>query len=142
MRIAVSIACAALLCIACAEESTSKDRSSVNNQPTSDGGTGDAGGDAGVADPEDGRDEDPASCYAACSNTTFTCSSNVVATLAPEQTGCTGTVGPAGGATKTLKLDCGAKKVCIDGTCIDGKFSAFTFAYTQAGATEVICTRD
>lgn len=131
----------ALACAACAEESTSKERGNVNT-PATDAGSNEASTtDAGTPDPEDGRDTEPASCYAACSNTAFTCGS-LVASVTPDSAGCTGTIGPAGGATQTLKLDCGAKKVCVDSACVDGRYSATTFAYTPSGGTQIVCTRD
>ena len=136
------IGCAAMLCVACADESTSKERSNVT-PPAGDAGTNETGtsAEAGTPDPEDGRDTEPASCYAACSNSSFTCGS-LIANVAPDSAGCTGTIGPATGATQTLKLDCGARKVCVEGTCVDGRYSATTFAYTPAGGTQVVCTRD
>lgn len=136
------IGCAAMLSVACAEESTSKERSNVT-PPASDAGNGDASSstDAGTPDPNDGRDTEPASCYAACSNSSFTCGT-LVANLAMDSAGCSGTIGPAGGTTQTLKLDCGAKTVCVDSTCVEGRYSATTFAYTPAGGKQVICTRD
>jgi hypothetical protein len=137
----VWIGCAAMLSIACAEESTSKERSNVT-PPAGDGGSeASTTSDAGTPDPEDGRDTEPASCFAACSNTAFTCGS-LVASVTPDSAGCTGTIGPAGGTTQTLKLDCGAKKVCVEGACVDGRYSATTFAYTPAGGTQIVCTRD
>lgn len=132
----------ALVSAACAEESTSKERSNVNNNPATDGGANEAGSnEAGTPDPDDGRDTEPASCYAACSNTSFTCGS-VVANVSPDSAGCTGTIGPPGGATQTLKLDCGAKKVCVESSCVDGRYSATTFAFAGAGGAQVVCTRD
>jgi hypothetical protein len=128
---------------ACQEETTSKERSNVN-QPGADGGTNDgSAGEAGAPDPEDGRDTEPASCYAACSNSTFTCVPGaLVVSVTPDSAGCTGTVGPAGGTQQTMKLDCGAKKVCVDSACVDGRYSATTFAYTPSGGSQVVCTRD
>jgi hypothetical protein len=127
--------------VGCTTESTSSDRKSAGSSPTDDAGASDAATEAAVADPNDGRDSDPASCYAACQNTSFTCGS-LVANLAPDSAGCTGTIGPEGGASSTLKLDCGARNVCIDSACGGGTFSAFTFSYTPAGGAKVICTRD
>jgi hypothetical protein len=140
----VAVLCAALLSTtACAEESTTKERSNVT-PPAGDGGSNEASTtDAGTPDPEDGRDTDPASCFAACSNASFTCTpGSLVANVTPDAAGCTGTIGPATGATQILKVDCGAKKVCIDDTCADGRYSATTFAYTPSGGTQVVCTRD
>lgn len=130
----------ALACAACAEESTSKERENVT-PPAADAGSEASTTDAGTPDPEDGRDTDPASCYAACSNTAFTCGS-LVASVTPDAAGCTGTIGPAGDATQTLKLDCGAKTVCVDGACVAGRYSATTFAYTPSGGMQIVCTRD
>lgn len=132
-----------VLAIGCAEETTSSDRKSTPSSSGSDAGT-DATTEAATADPNDGRDSDPASCYAVCSNTSFTCGSSpaLVANLAPDEKGCTGTIGPAGGATKPLKLDCGPREVCVDGACVGGSFSAFTFSYTPAGGAKIVCTRD
>jgi len=136
------IGCAAMLSVGCAEESTSKERGNVT-PPAGDGGskTDASTTDAGTPDPEDGRDTDPASCFAACSNASFTCGS-LVANVTPDSAGCLGTIGPSGGSTQELKLDCGAKKVCVAGACVDGRYSATTFAYTPAGGTQIICTRD
>ena len=139
----IGIGCAAMLVVACAEESTSKERTNVT-PPAGDGGSEASTSDAGTPDPEDGRDTDPASCYAACSNSTFTCApGGLVASVTPDSAGCTGTIGPAGSpTTQTLKLDCGAKKVCIESTCADGRYSATTFAYTPSGGSQIVCTRE
>jgi hypothetical protein len=84
----VWIGCAATLSVACAEESTSNERSNVT-PPAPDAGTNEASApEAGTPDPEDGRDTEPASCYAACSNATFTCGS-LVASVTPDSAGCT-----------------------------------------------------
>lgn len=138
----VCVACAATFLIACAEETTSRDRTNVQ-QPV-DAGSEASTSDAGTPDPEDGRDTDPASCYAACSNSTFTCTpGGLVASVTPDSAGCTGTLGPAGSpTTQTLKLDCGAKKVCIEGTCVDGRYNATTFAYTPSSGSQIVCTRE
>jgi hypothetical protein len=32
--------------------------------------------------------------------------------------------------------------VCVEGACVDGRYNATTFAYTPAGGTQIICTRD
>jgi hypothetical protein len=136
------IGCAAMLSVACAEESTSKERSNATPPATTDAGANEASTtEAGTPDPNDGRDTEPASCYAACANSSFTCGS-LVANVTPDSAGCTGTIGPASGTTQTLKLDCGAKEVCIEGTCVDGRYSPTTFAYTPAGGTQIVCTRD
>lgn len=142
MKLLLWIGCAATLSVACAEESTSKERGNVT-PPAGDGGpSSDASSsEAGTPDPNDGRDTEPASCYAACSNSSFTCGT-LVANLAMDSAGCTGTIGPAGGATQTLKLDCGARKVCIESACVEGRYSATTFAYTPSGGKQVVCTRD
>lgn len=149
-----AIAASALALLACEAESTTPNRGSV--------GASDAGADAdalapGQPDPKDGRDEDPASCYAACSNTAFSCQAGNVATnadLIPDSTGCAGTLttgkGTADEKAVALKLDCGAKKICI-GTapgqpadnCVAGSFSAFSFSYTPAaGGAQNVCIRD
>lgn len=144
---------AALALFACAEESTGPSRTSV--------GASDAGSDAdalapGQPDPKDGRDEDPASCYAACANTAFSCQAGNVATnadLVPDSTGCSGTLTTGKGTTDekavALKLDCGAKKICIGAApgqpandCVAGSFSAFSFSYTPAGGAQNVCIRD
>lgn len=142
MKRLVWIGGVAMLCVACAEESTSKERSNVA-QPGADAGANEASTtDAGTPDPDDGRDTEPASCFAACQNTSFVCGS-LVANVAPDSVGCVGTIGPSGSSTtQTLKLDCGAKKVCVDSACVDGRYSAFTFAYTPANGTQVVCTRE
>jgi len=127
-----------LVAIACAAESAPSNRTSAAPPAAADAGNADADAQAAapVADPNDGRQEDPAACYAACANTSFTCG-DIAATVAFEQTGCSGTIG-----TSTLQLDCGAKKVCVDGTCVAATFDAFSFAYTPAGGAKVICRRD
>lgn len=141
MKRLVWIGGAAMLSVACAEESTSKERSNVNPPGGDAGAEASTSSEAGTPDPNDGRDTEPASCFAACSNSSFTCGS-LVANVTPESTGCSGTIGPATGATQTLKLDCGAKKVCVESSCVDGRYSATTFAYTPAGGTQIVCTRD
>jgi hypothetical protein len=67
---------------------------------------------------------------------------DLVVSVTPDSAGCTGTVGKAGGTQQTMKLDCGAKKVCVEGACVDGHYSATTFAYTPSGSSQIVCTRD
>jgi len=127
-----------ILAVACAPEAAPSSRQSVTPPAASDAGNADADTRAAapVADPNDGREENPSACYAACANTAFTCG-DLAANVAFEQSGCSGTIG-----TSTLKLDCGKEMVCVDGTCVTATFSAFSFAYTPAGSAKVICMRD
>lgn len=138
--------------IGCSSSSGSTPRETAD----SGGGGGDAGADADAGTPpaaNDGRDDKPASCYAACQNGSFTCKASgsaatTTVSLAPDQTGCAGTATTSAGALP-MKLDCNQAKVCLasapggtpDG-CTGGLFSAFSFSYTPAGGVENVCTRN
>jgi hypothetical protein len=139
-----------VLIVGCSSSSGSGD-----NRQTTDAGATDAsdGGPTTPPDPNDGRDDKPASCYATCQNTSFACKTKGSATvttldLAPDQTGCAGTQTKDGNATP-IKLDCNVAKVCTadaegkDPTdCVGGLFSAFSFAFTPAGGAQLVCTRN
>lgn len=134
----------------CSSSTDGPDR--VNNSTTSDSGLeGSPDGSHPPPDPNDGRDELPASCYAGCSNTLFACKTgteNAKADLVPEMTGCSGKL-TTGDKVQAMKLDCNEHKVCLadtaDGTpsnCAPSLFSAVSFAYKIGSATQhTICTR-
>jgi hypothetical protein len=126
---------------------------------------GDAGADADAAavqpDPSGGRDDSPASCYAACQNGAFTCQTKgdpgaaiLNAELTPDANGCAGTLTTASASPSeqsvALQIDCKAVTVCRGDapgqpatTCAAGTFSAFSFAYRQGAATvATVCTRN
>lgn len=152
--VVIAAACGAWL-VACESETREPDRPSTAAAPQDAGTDGDALA-PGEPDPKDGRDEDPASCYAACSNTAFSCQAGDVAThanLNPDASGCSGLLTTGRGTAEekgfAMKLDCGAKTVCLadtpDGpatTCVSGSFSAFSFSYKPASGGENVCIRD
>lgn len=142
---------------ACTAESTSADRTSV---PTGDA---DGGADADAAvqapDPAGGRDDNAASCYAACQNTAFTCQTKgtpttiiTTAEMAVDDRGCSGTTtvdGSSTGESVALKLDCHSREICKGAApdqpataCVPGTYSAFSFAYANAGGGTTLCTRN
>lgn len=139
------IALASTALLACSGASTS-----------GDGEAGDpgAGGSSGAAkvDVKQGRDETPASCFAACQNTAFSCQTKAgttrtttLAELSPSPTGCVGS-SKAGASTQPLELDCTQAKACWgpEGgrTCVSAAFSALSFAFDRGGAAgTTICTR-
>jgi hypothetical protein len=138
----------------CSSQDTSPTRSSL--PPPSDAGVAEDADAAAQPDPNGGRDDKVASCYAACQNGAFTCqaksASGVVVTtveMTPEKIGgCSGTL-TAGTQSVAMKLDCLAGKVCTGdapdqpaNTCVAATFSAFSFAYVPAGAVQNVCTRD
>ena len=142
---------------ACAAESTPADR------PPVPAGATDGGSDADAAvqqpDPAGGRDDNAASCYAACQNTSFTCQTKGTATttittaeLALDDRGCSGTMS-IGSANPTenvaLKIDCRSREICKGAapeqpatTCVAGTYSAFSFAYANAAGGTTLCTRN
>jgi hypothetical protein len=148
----VPLACSLL---ACSESSSDDDRRSVSSSSGNNGGR-DAGLTEAGVDPNDGRDSEPASCFAACQNTAFTCqakgaSSTTIteAELVIGGSGCTGTLKTSGGTTVALKLDCAERTVCIGGApgttptdCAPGTFSAFSYAYTPKDDVLTVCTRN
>jgi hypothetical protein len=98
-----------------------------------------------------GRDETPASCFAACQNTEFSCQTQsgtnrtpTLAELSPSATGCVGT-SKAGASTQPLELDCTQAKACWgpegSRTCATAAFSALSFAFARGAAGTTICTR-
>lgn len=143
--------------LGCEQETTSRDRENVPSGGDTDAGEKDAGLTEAGVDPNGGRDSDPASCFATCSNTAFTCqaksgTATVVtqAELSPAEdgTGCVGSL-KDGAGTVALKLDCPQVKVCIGGTpgttptdCVAATFSAMTYGYTPNGGVLTVCTRD
>ena len=135
--------------VGCSSSSDTPDR--VNNTSSSGGLDGSPDGSHPPPDPNDGRDEKPASCYAACSNTLFACKTgaeNAKADLFNEMTGCQGKL-TTGDKVQAMKLDCNEHKVCLADTtdgdptnCAPGLFSAVSFAYKIGAATQhTICTR-
>jgi hypothetical protein len=142
---------------ACTAESTPEDRTSA---PVADGGGADADAAVTPLDPTGGRDDNAASCYAACQNTRFTCqtkgdSSAALATVdvAVDERGCSGTIGSVSAPADqglAIKVDCRDKTVCKGDApgapatvCVSGTFSAFSFAYTPSGAAAAsVCTRN
>lgn len=158
MRRASPFVVLAIALVGCSSESTPSDRSSSPTTGPSDGG---ADADAlapDEPDPNQGRDDDPASCYAACSNPSFTCQAGTAithASVTPDQEGkgCVGTLtegkGTASEKSYAILLDCGKKQVCIGDTpgqpataCVSATFSATSFGYTPASGAQNVCTRD
>lgn len=122
-----------------------------------------SGKDAGTTDPESstpdpsgGRDDSASACFAACQNSSFSCqarsgTSTALTTVELALDGLVGCVGTttAGTETKSLKLDCTARKVCVGDsatqtptTCVSATFSALSFAYASGGGPETVCTRN
>jgi hypothetical protein len=154
---ALALAAAGLV-VGCTAETTSADRTSVPTQAP------DAGADADAAtqapDPSGGRDDNAASCYAACQNTAFTCQTKGASTtaistaeLAVDERGCSGTIVASGAAAgeegAALKLDCHDRTICKADApgqpataCVAGVYSAFSFAYALAGGGTMVCTRN
>ena len=143
---------------ACSDDSSTTDRASV---PTGDGGGADGGKDAGLTeagvDPTGGRDSEPASCFASCQNTAFTCQAKgpggtavSEAQMSGDSTGCVGSVKDVcGGDPVAMKIDCTNAQVCVGGApgttptdCVPATFSAFNFAYTPTGGVQTICNRN
>ncbi len=133
-----------------------------SSEPSDDGGRtprpSDAGTseqrDVGPVDPNNGRDDKPESCFAACQNTAFTCltkgaSTTSKADLQLTQAGCEGTLTDDGVAL-AMKIECLRAEVCLGAAagqaaseCVKGTFSAFAFAYTPgSGGAQNVCTRD
>ena len=143
----------ALVSLGCEKEDSSDDgaRRGSSSEDPSDGGTSSNGGDA---DPTGGRDDDAASCFAACQNTAFSCQPKgggtiSTADLFPDANGCTGTL-TTDGAASALKVDCLARQICTGAdpageatACGGATYSAFSFAFTPTGADgELVCTRN
>jgi hypothetical protein len=144
---------------ACSKADSADDRIAPP-PPTADGGA-DADAATELPDPNGGRDTKPASCFAACQNTEFSCAtkggaSPIVtnAELLREGDGCVGTLtadrGAANEKVLALKLDCASGDICIatapggaPTSCVAGTFSAFSFAYVPtAGGVMNLCTRN
>ena len=148
---------AALALAACADDSPSDQRTSVpSGTGGDDGGSADSGLTEAGVDPNGGRDSEPASCFAACQNTGFTCQAKastgttVFATeLLLDATGCSGSLKKTDEPAVALKLDCTQAQVCIGGApgttptdCVAATFSAFTYGYTPNGGVLTVCTRN
>ncbi len=109
----------------------------------------------------DGRTDSESSCFATCSNVSFSCKGQqggqsvvFTAQMAYEMPGCKGTfsqgVTPDPEKAVNLAIDCSTRKVCLGATpdaaptsCVQGTFSAFSFSFTNdAAGQNVVCTRD
>lgn len=151
-----------LLAASSAAACSSEDGGGTDRSSTGSGGSGaDAGTDAAApqADPNQGRDDLPASCFAACSNADFSCqaktasgTSVTTAELAPDSEGCSGTLTTASASGDTvvaMKVDCLARKVCLGSaagqpatSCVAATYSATSFAYALSSGALNVCTRN
>lgn len=155
VRFALAIA-AGLALAACAAETGTAERRDVA-PPSGEGTEEETQAAAPAPDPEDGRDDTAASCFAACQNLQFSCSATgetkeTVTELVPEGKGCLGTWTSGRGTTSersgALAVDCVERVVCVGDApgapataCVSGTFSAFSFAYTPEGGKKTVCTR-
>ena len=132
--------------VACASEESSGD---PRGGSTSSSSSGSSSGSA-TPDPTGGRDDKPASCFAACQNSSFNCEAKGASTvlkadLVLEGPGCHGLLKNADGSSVELKLDCNGgqiSQVCVNSACGAALFSAFSFSYTPAGGASTVCTRE
>jgi hypothetical protein len=154
---AVTFALAALLA-GCAAETAAPGRTSAPADRDAGADAGDPDVVAVTPDDDEGRDNEAASCFAACQNTSFSCQAKAegqstavgTADLMPEGGGCAGTLTTEGDEAFELELDCSLRTVCVGSApgepatvCVSGMFSAFSFAYApSAGGATNICTRN
>lgn len=130
----------ALLVVGCASDPPASSGDDDDDDPSSDEARKEA---EKKTDQTGGRDTTGPSCFAACQNSSMTCTSKSSAKTVEvfleldSFKGCKGTYG-----AKTLVINCLAEKdeapqVCIDDTCEDGTFSAFTFGFDDS-----VCTKN
>lgn len=131
----------ALLLVGCASDPVATSPSSDDeDDPSSDQARAEA---EKKTDQTGGRDTTGPSCFAACQNSSLTCTTKGSAETVEVfleldgYEGCRGTYG-----AKKLEIGClvdagEAPQVCIEGACKEGSFSAFTF-----GFGETVCTKN
>ena len=149
-----ALLCVGALAMAAGCSSSDSDLGTGSSSGSSSGGDSGTDADAAVADPNGGRDNLAASCFASCQNVGFSCvphggSNTDIATVqvAGVSGGCAGN-SLTGEAKSSISIDCLTSTVCTgaDGAtptaCVPGLFSAFTFSFTPAGGVQTICTRN
>lgn len=128
----------ALLVAGCASDPPANNGDDDDADPSSDKAKADA---EKKTDPTGGRDNKPASCFAACQNVAMTCNAKGSVTTSDvslaldSYTGCVGTIG-----TKAFKINCLADpvpQVCVADECEDGTFTAITLAFG-----DTICSKN
>ena len=145
----------ALVLPACSSEDASPERTNAPSSSEEESSGDDADGVSATPDPEGGRDDSTASCFAACQNGLFSCQAQSGATITvssadvtPDIQGCSGTM-TEGDVVVALELNCAQSTVCLGSApgeaatiCVPGTFSAFSFAYTPNGSAKNLCTRN
>lgn len=126
------------LVVACAEESADSERVDQGGGESDAGRSGD-----GQVDPTGGRKANSVECLTSCQNAFMTCfpkgaKEQTALTLTLEPDGCNGTYG----ANQKMVITCADLKVCLDGACSEGTFSALQLGFTPSGGPATVCYRD